>query len=1181
MGYLQRVISKLKKYELGHNSVKLITKDQYLELSFNGQRLTRDICLHSALLVNGSWYSSAQGVWQVAKKDEGLFITMDWKKIPLRQIWQLRKTNSGFNWLVYMDVKEPVKIEKMLCGIMLRQDYENWISATEEGSFPAFNKSWENIFLQDSKGKLLGVKNVQKFPAVIFENLQHGVLLLQNSPAGEQSRALRIEVDSHNEQFEPNRYKPFNLNIYLFPKEEKTADFLSLKNKQLLEERQLREGKLKLSLEHSTVHLYWDEKKLTINQGLHAALQVNNEWFDSSKADWKIERINDQCIYIDIDWRPLPITQSWQLTVKNSTSFEWKVKTDLKEKRTALITKMSLGLVLNPDYKEWLGGYDSGKFPQNFGSWKEMIEDRPEGAIGLKNTDKLPGLLFKNADKSQAKLLVQNGDKNSGARFLQSIGESGFDFHQQINIVENLDDIEALIKEKMDQEILTKGISVGDLKLVCGKGKVRIFWKDKEITTDIGLHSAVCSGGRWYDSGKMKWGINKLSAKKLRIEVDFNPLPVIQAWELDSISGNVFSWNISMKLAKPVEITEHKAGIILNGAYKEWFNSFEEGKFPEKFSYWHDIIRNRDGETFGTYPVDELPGVMLSLDEKHLSLIQNTDEFISGRVFQGQVVETEETKLYEKQEFNCFSGVLKFVEDRNQILEYKQEAQPLAYRSETVYLYADSAFLHNRIAGVDDFEEKIKKIKALTKKNKNFKITIGVSRYNFFKLEQVLKFALSLKGKNIDLRSSKLNILPLRRLRRNSIEYLEELKKIAAEEGGINFTLNDRDFFKMITSVCAQADAGNERQLLRLLGVLCEHAFIGPAIIVIDPYHRCNANCIHCWVHTPGVTHPKEYYEMKLDFDKFKAIADDLGDLMVDLIIFQGDGEPLMHDRFFDMVRYARDKGIQVSFFTNGILLNKANAENAIQNGITEIFCSLPAGSAKTFAKINTKQNEKTFDDVLRNLKYLCDLKKKKSKNKPRLIMTHVIHNQNAHELVEMAQNDIEIGADVMRFYLIRLDENIEFLKLKPKDLEKIKSSLDQIKELAKGRDIELLDTTDFQLENFEEDTGSWSGNVFLEKGCTLGWNFCLIPASGEVSFCCHLRTVGYLAEKSFKDIWNSADYQRFRYQAKFLSENSTEKFLNGTSLFDEYCRHCDTHQVIRDVWDQVKLYNLEEFYRG
>lgn len=1174
----QRLFSKL---EFKNKLLKLRVAGRFLELIYGKEKLTNDICVHSAILIEGKWHNSSEGIWDVKRQNDVVSITVDWKKIPIRHLWQIRRIENGFNWVVYMDVKSEVKIEKMLCGLMLRPDYEEWISAVEEGKFPCFSKSWENIFLQDFEAKLLGVRNRDNFPAVIFENLQSGQLLLQNSPENNQSRALRLELDSGNEHFPVNRYKPFNLNFYVLDSRKKTNEFLTEKSKQLLEQRQLIEGKLKLVLDHATIHLYWDERKLTVNQGLYAALMVGGEWFDSSKAQWKVQRINEQCIYIEIDWRPLPIQQSWQLIINNGVSFDWKVKTELKEKRADLISKMSLGLVLDPDYKQWLGGYESGIFPINFGSWQEMIEDTPEGTIGLRNSENLPGVVFKNAEGYKAKLLVQNADKDTKARFLQSVRDDGFEFHQQIKIIEDKKYIDDFLKARIDQEILRGGIAIGNIKLVCGKGKVRLFWKEREITTDIGLHSAVCSGGRWYDSGKMKWDINKISDRKLMIDVDFNPFPAIQKWELDFNSGDEFSWKISMKLAKPVEITEHKAGIILSGAYKQWFNSFEDGNFPEKFSYWHDIIRNRDGETFGTYPVDGLPGFMFSIDAQHQSLIQNTDENIKGRVFQGQVVETEETKMYPQKEFNCFSGIIKLVEDNKQIKEHKLEVQPLILNSEAVYLYADNQVLHDRIAGIEEFNEKVKKINELNKKGKQLNITIGVSRYNFFNLAEILKFVLSCNGQDIDLRSLKLNAFPLRRLRRNFIEYLEELKKIAKTFGNINFTLIDQDLFKLITVVCAQANEGNERQLLRLLSVICEHAFIGPAIIVIDPYHRCNANCIHCWVHTPGVSHPKEYYEMKLDFDKFKAIADDLGDLMVDLIIFQGDGEPLMHPGFFEMVKYAREKGIQVSFFTNGILLDKANAENAIKNGVTEIFCSLPAGTAKTFAQINTKQTEKTFDNILSNLKYLCAYKNKYPNNKTRLIVTHVIHTMNAHELLEMAKNDIEIGADVMRFYLIRLDKNIEFLKLKPEDMEKIKSSLAQIKELIKGKNIKLLDTTDFQLDNFEQNSGSWSGNIFLEKGCTLGWNFCLIPASGAVSFCCHLRTVGYLAEKGFKDIWNSADYKRFRYQAKFLSENSQAKFLNGTSLFDGYCQNCDTHQVIRDVWDQFKLYNLEEFFKA
>jgi len=662
------------------------------------------------------------------------------------------------------------------------------------------------------------------------------------------------------------------------------------------------------------------------------------------------------------------------------------------------------------------------------------------------------------------------------------------------------------------------------------------------------------------------------------VSVDFNTFPVMQAWELALVSSVELSWRIVMSIAREVELNERKAGIILDEIYREWFNSFEEGRFPEQFSFWHDIISNRDGETFGVYPADGVPGVMFSIDDAHMSLIQNTDENIRGRVLQGQVKEPDETRMYPAQERVCFKGSIKFVRQREEITAHKKQVQPLGYEPEKIFLYADTADLHNRIAGVDEFNDKINKIAALKAKKKNFTLSIGVSRYNFFKLHEILQYSAGCLDTPVDMRSFALNIFPLRRLRRNFIEYLEALKSRAKELGRIEFVLVDDTLFDLITTVCSQADSGNERQLLRLLGILCEQAFIGPQIVVIDPYHRCNANCVHCWVHTPGVSHPKEYYDQNLDIEKFKRIADDLSDLKVDLIIFQGDGEPLLHPRFFDMVEYARRKGIKVSFFTNGIALNGEAAEKAVKYGIEEIFCSLPAGTDATFAKINTKQTANTFHQVIGNLKYLCRSKKERGVSSPRLIMTHVIHTLNAHELMEMAENDIAIGADVMRFYLIRLDENIKFLQLTAPDVRNIQAAWLRIKEMVKGKNIQLLDTTEFQLTNFEPETGSWSKNVFLEKGCALGWNFCLIPASGEVSFCCHLRTVGYLSDKSFKEIWNSPEYRRFRFQAKFLNEYSREKFLNGTRLFDDYCQHCDTHQVIRDVWDQFKLYKLERF---
>ncbi len=1182
-----------RRWILKNEDIKLVCQDRRIKLFYKQVELSDDIGMHTSILVNNNWFDSHQGLWQVSVKQDTLHITIDWEDLPVRQLWNIKKIDNGFKCIVYMDIKEKIKIERLQAGIILKEAYNQWFSGVEKGNFPEFSNSWLNIFLQDSNSRVIGAENDADLADIMLENLRGGQVLLQNTPDSlARSRILHIEVDNHNEILMPKRYKYFCFSLFAVQDKERFSKLKKEKIEQSLQLKQLHEGNLKIELNATALKLYWQDREVTTGQGLHTALLVNNEWHDSSKCKWEIESINEKCILINVDWRPLPVVQTWQLSLTNTNSFLWQTKT-VKKDEAINIEQQTLGLVLKPEYKEWFGGAETGIFPNQFEKWQPMVKENSTAAVGVKSYDVYPGIMFKNKGMPQAELLVQNGDVNSKARFVQAVRKTKpeesskesqeFDFSQEVTFFEESSSIEDYIQKRADELILQRGIEQNNLRLLADNQSVRIFWKGKELTTDIGIHTAICSNSYWYYSGDLKldWKIDKQSPSKFTITVDFRPLfPVIQKWELSIEEGTTINWNGSMDIKEPVQIQERKAGLILRENYMRWFNSFEHGAFPPEFVIWHDIIRSRNSETFGVFPEKDLPGVMFTIDDKHLSLIQNTDKNISGRAFQAQIVEIEETKQYPVGSFEFFNGQIKIIEEELLINDFIREATPLVLEEETIYIYADSKELHDRIAGTDEFTRKIERIKSLKKAGKNVEIRIGVSRYNFFKLHEIIQFILGVLGKHVDLRSLKLNIFPVNRLRRHFIEYLEELKSILPPDTNIKLVLTDDQLFDLITEIYTQATRGNERQLLRLLGVICEHAFIGPQIVVMDPYHICNANCIHCWVHSPGIKHSQEFLDMKFDLDLYKKTVDDLSELFADLIIFQGDGEPLLYEKFFDMVKYARSKGLKVSFFTNGILLNNNVVKEVIDLEIEEIFCSLPAGKPKTYSLINTKQKAGAFITILDNLQYLCDLKKRFGANRPRLIMTHVIHTMNAHELMEMAKNDVEIGADVMRFYLVRLDENIKFLKLSRNDLYTIKQTMERIKEYVKDKPIKLLDTTDFQLNHFEQQTGSWSKEVFLEKGCTLGWNFSLIPASGNVSFCCHLRTVGYLKEKSFKEIWDSNEYDRFRYQAKFLSQNKDVKFLNGTPLFDEYCEHCDTHQVIRDVWDQMKLYNLEKFLK-
>ncbi len=491
--------------------------------------------------------------------------------------------------------------------------------------------------------------------------------------------------------------------------------------------------------------------------------------------------------------------------------------------------------------------------------------------------------------------------------------------------------------------------------------------------------------------------------------------------------------------------------------------------------------------------------------------------------------------------------------------------------------------LHNRIApGENDFASTVKGIRNMVGGNKEISLAIGVSRYNFARLNRIAEFCASLLGKTIDLSGIELKVFPVKELPQNFLLYVEQVKEaIASAELKIGVSIYDHNLMDILNTVGlhAQVNPGRERDLLRLLGVISEQVFVGPQAIVFDPFHRCNTKCQHCWVHTPSVKHPEEFLERKFDLDIFKKIIDDVSELKTDGIILQGDGEPLMYDKFMPMLRYARQKGLAVLFFTNGILLDAGKAKEIIDLGVNEIYCSFPAGSPATYERISSIQPAETFYKIRDNLKSFMQLRRQAGQDRPRLVISHVIHTLNYHELIDMAKMDVDIAPDAVRFYLIRLDVMNRFLQLKPQEVEAIKRQVPVIADILKKNNIEFIDNFEFQLGHYNEKTGAWSEGFFLDHGCTIGWYFNLIPAKYDMSFCCHLRTVGCVNQKSFKEIWNSIEYWRWRRQAKYLKANKDACFLNGQVLYDEHCDHCDNHQTILKTFSELKKYDLYKYY--
>lgn len=123
-----------------------------------------------------------------------------------------------------------------------------------------------------------------------------------------------------------------------------------------------------------------------------------------------------------------------------------------------------------------------------------------------------------------------------------------------------------------------------------------------------------------------------------------------------------------------------------------------------------------------------------------------------------------------------------------------------------------------------------------------------------------------------------------------------------------------------------------------------------PVYYGIELTRHCNFACVMC-------PHPKYRPDEKgnMSWDLFRQVVDDVAPY-AEIIKLHWVGEPLIHPRVLDMIRYAREATkAQLFLSTNGSLLEGDLAEAIRASGLDKIIFSLDGNSAETFEKIRVK----------------------------------------------------------------------------------------------------------------------------------------------------------------------------------------------------------------------------------
>ncbi len=318
---------------------------------------------------------------------------------------------------------------------------------------------------------------------------------------------------------------------------------------------------------------------------------------------------------------------------------------------------------------------------------------------------------------------------------------------------------------------------------------------------------------------------------------------------------------------------------------------------------------------------------------------------------------------------------------------------------------------------------------------------------------------------------------------------------------------------------------------------------------------QCNLSCRHCYLDSgPDRAGPDE-----LSTEEGFALIDDLAGMGVPLLIITG-GEPLVRKDIWDLLPYARDRGIAIALSSNGTLITKDTAARLKQSGVEYVGISLDGASKVTHDAIRDVPG--CFDSALAGIS-LC--RAAGLKTGVRFTAT----KENRGDLDRLI--DISRNAGVDRFcvyWLVPSGRGADWYgpgSLTPEDSEGILDTIYRAARAAGDQDPMEYLTVDapqdavYLLNRLKhEDPDEYARALHLlgckGAGCSAGFRVANIDPSGTVYPCQFARSdrfrIGTIREQPFSALWKDPANPVLR------------EFRQKTETLEGVCRGCEYRMV-------------------
>lgn len=280
--------------------------------------------------------------------------------------------------------------------------------------------------------------------------------------------------------------------------------------------------------------------------------------------------------------------------------------------------------------------------------------------------------------------------------------------------------------------------------------------------------------------------------------------------------------------------------------------------------------------------------------------------------------------------------------------------------------------------------------------------------------------------------------------------------------------------------------------------------------IQLELTKKCNLRCEHCYL--------EEYITQSFNIDIAKKIVDEAYEMGVINFDITG-GEPFVHKDIGKLLEYISLKGMIITIFTNGTILNKNLLKTLIQSNIKKLKISLDGYNDESHDSIRGKG---TFKKTVKNIKILKE-------NEIDIEINTVIHKKNINNIRELFDflETLEVPYHMDRYVPMNNPENDQLHVSHNEYLEAIKSYTDK-----------------YVLNSLSNENSS-------QYFCGAGNSYLFIRANGNVSLCPTMPeglVAGNVLKESLNYIWlESKFFNHFRnLNCKYISSCEANMICKG-----------------------------------